>query len=395
MHFPTYLLVPQLVSALVINQRDSQNRAAYFLDDNPNGSSIVSLKINPLDGTLSDPIRTYTGGEGLQGLFMSATPGVPATPGAADPLFSQDAVLVSQDYLFTVNTGSNTVSMFFIDKNAPWSPRLINTASSVGEFPMSIAYSPKLKTTCVLNGGAKAGVACFSTDHAKGLTPLGSFLPIALGQTTPPVGPPGTTSDIVFNPSETALFVTIKGDPPSPGFIYVYPVTSSGTISSAPKISNPSELVVDFSISFLGSDSRAVITDASYGAAIVDVADDWSVTVEKKIVVAGQGASCWGAYSQRFNTVFIMDAGHSNITLVDPESGDIKGFAVQNAAGMGSFDTAQDQTYLYTLKGSPSISVSDLSGLTHGAAPKEIQSLDLSALGERATWTGMAIYPSS
>lgn len=90
-----------------------------------------------------------------------------------------------------------------------------------------------------------------------------------------------------------------------------------------------------------------------------------------------------------------MDGGHSNITLVDPATGDIKGFAVQSAAGMGSFDTALDQTYIYTLKGSPSIAVSDLSGLTQGVAPKEIQSLDLSALGERATWTGMAIYPSS
>lgn len=97
MHFLTYFLVPQLVSALAISQRDDRNRAAYFLDSNPSGASIVSLKINLQDGTLSDPIRIPTGGKGLQGLTASATPGGAPAPGGGDPFFSQDSVLVSED----------------------------------------------------------------------------------------------------------------------------------------------------------------------------------------------------------------------------------------------------------------------------------------------------------
>ncbi|KUJ20110.1 uncharacterized protein LY89DRAFT_682894 [Mollisia scopiformis] len=396
MHFLSYLLVPQIVSALAITQRDTTNRAAYFLNDDPTGSSIVSLKISVQDGTVSDPILTSTGGKGLQALTASATAGVAPAPGGGDPLFVQDAVVVSGDYLFTVNAGSNTVSMFTIDPTNPWQPKLLSTASSQGEFPVSITYSAALKTACVVNGGAIAGVSCYSVDHAKGLTPITSLLPIPLNQTTPPVGPPGTVADILFNPSSTALFVTIKGMPPTPGFIVAWPVLSSGVISSTPMISSPSELVVDFSIDFLGSDSSAVITDASYGASIVSISPTFSVSVAVKTVIPNQGASCWSAYSSRFNTIFVMDGGNPNITLLDPATGAIKGVEVQDAAGKGSFDAKVDRNFLYVLRGGASVSVLDLTGLVgKGTSGMQVQSLDLSALGSRALWTGMAIYPSS
>jgi hypothetical protein len=82
MHALTYLLIPQLVSAVAINGRGNPNRAAYFLNNDPAGASIVSLKINPNDGTLSSPVVTWTGGKGLYGLTASATGGAPAAGGA-------------------------------------------------------------------------------------------------------------------------------------------------------------------------------------------------------------------------------------------------------------------------------------------------------------------------
>jgi hypothetical protein len=56
-----------------------------------------------------------------------------------------------KQYLFTVNAGSNTLSMFFIDKADPSAPKLLNTAPTLGEFPSSVAYSPKLKTGTFLS----------------------------------------------------------------------------------------------------------------------------------------------------------------------------------------------------------------------------------------------------
>jgi hypothetical protein len=77
MHGLIFLLAPVLVSAAVISSRDD-SRAVYFLDNNPAGASIISLKIAE-DGTLSDPVRTSTGGKGL----LALTAGMNGAPAAA------------------------------------------------------------------------------------------------------------------------------------------------------------------------------------------------------------------------------------------------------------------------------------------------------------------------
>jgi hypothetical protein len=245
---------------------------------------------------------------------------------------------------------------------------------------------------CVINGGAIAGVSCYSTDHAKGLKPLGGLRPIALGQTTPPVGPPGTVSDLVFNPSSTALIAIVKGNGKDPGYIYAYPVHHDGSISTTPIISRAG--LVDFSISFLGDDHRAIITDPGYGASLVHISPGFEFTVTKEITIAGQVAACWSVYSQRFNTVYVFDVGVSDITMIDPVSGNIKGTIPGLVAGMGSVDSAMDKQYLYVLKSAPFISVIDNTGLNHGVPPKDVQTFDLTSLGSRQGFQGFAIYPS-
>jgi hypothetical protein len=45
------------------------DRVLYFLDNDPNGNSVVSVKISDSDGTLSSPVKTSTGGSGLPQLF--------------------------------------------------------------------------------------------------------------------------------------------------------------------------------------------------------------------------------------------------------------------------------------------------------------------------------------
>lgn len=55
------------------------NRVLYFLDNDPEGNSIVSAQISDRDGILSSPIKTATGGRGLPQLFA----------------VSQDSVVVS------------------------------------------------------------------------------------------------------------------------------------------------------------------------------------------------------------------------------------------------------------------------------------------------------------
>lgn len=70
-----------LAWSLAVPARNLDNRAAYFLDNDPNGNFIIALKISPDDGTLSSPVRISTGGTGLAGLVA----------------ISQDSVVVSEN----------------------------------------------------------------------------------------------------------------------------------------------------------------------------------------------------------------------------------------------------------------------------------------------------------
>jgi hypothetical protein len=86
MHFlasaPLLLAVP-LVSAAVVTIAacpKPSSKAVYFLDNNPSGAGIYALSIAE-DGTVSDPVRTSTGGVGLYGLQASTTGGAAAAAG--------------------------------------------------------------------------------------------------------------------------------------------------------------------------------------------------------------------------------------------------------------------------------------------------------------------------
>jgi hypothetical protein len=246
-----------------------------------------------------------------------------------------------------------------------------------------------------MNGGAIAGVTCFATDHAKGLTVLDkSTRPIALGQTTPPFGPTGTTSDLFFNPSCTALFATVKGDPPGLGTFYIWPVYD-GKVSETAKTQQIGDMLVIFGSAFEGSDSELLATDASYGASILYVSPSFELTETAHTVIPGQVAICWGTYSSRFNSAYIFDVGNTNITVLDPVTGAVKDKIIMDPTAKGAFDNAIDRTWLYVLGGDASIEVISLLGENHGITPTQVQKFDLNYFGSRKGWQGFAIYPSS
>jgi hypothetical protein len=93
-----YLLVTSLLSlsialtgARTINARDdTRPRAAYTLDNDASGSSVVAMAISLADGTLSNIKKTSTGGVGLLGNTATG-------PGGPDGLFGQNAIIVSED----------------------------------------------------------------------------------------------------------------------------------------------------------------------------------------------------------------------------------------------------------------------------------------------------------
>ncbi|KAM3555648.1 hypothetical protein ARSEF4850_005889 [Beauveria asiatica] len=367
----------------------SSKRALYFLDSNPANTSIISLPILQ-DGSLdkSKAVRTPTGGRGSIGRNMNGTVSV-------DPLFSQGSVVVSGKYLFTVNPGSNTLARFEIPDTDPASLKLLGEpVHTGGEFPNSVAISDKNNIACVANTGRKAGVQCFKTLDQH-LEPFGDYMPLPVNQTSPPIGVPNTVSNVVFNPSQTALFVTVKGNGESGltgrGHIYAYKVLN-GQINSQPVISRPPGLMLDFSLSFF-SDSAAVVTDPAYGASYISIARDLSVTVSNQITIPDQGATCWSVFAPEFDTVYLSDGASPNITALDPVSGKTKFVIPGDSQSTGSFDSAVDRSSLYVLQGSAAVSVFDLRGSKSGdRTPRLFQYLDLTSLGVRSGWIGMGIY---
>lgn len=98
---------------------------------------------------------------------------------------------------------------------------------------MAIAANPKNHNhICVANGGKINGVACYVMSKT-GLQPMNNTVrSLGLNQTTPPAGPAGTVSDILFTEDGKTLLVSVKGAPPTPGFVAQFAVGKGGALSS-------------------------------------------------------------------------------------------------------------------------------------------------------------------
>jgi len=74
--YQLYLLATAVAAHVI--QRTGAPKAVYFLDNNPAGSSVVSLEVDG-EGMLSRPVKTSTGGVGM---YSVSAPGTPALQGA-------------------------------------------------------------------------------------------------------------------------------------------------------------------------------------------------------------------------------------------------------------------------------------------------------------------------
>jgi hypothetical protein len=227
--------------------------------------------------------------------------------------------------------------------------------------------------------------------------------------TMPPAGPLILGMDITFNPSSTALFVTIRSNGGQPGLIYAWAV-ARGQVGLEPVVSSLPGIVFPFSLNFLSSDSRLLITNPhfnSQGAAILDISPSLEASEAKNITVPGQIASCWVAYAPVFGSAFLIDAARNIITTLNLKTDNAtQQFEFPTPVG-GAFDTKVDRNWLYTLTdpfsistgsltASPQIVVFNISPITFGGIPQQVQSFDIfNAIGTIPDLMGLALYPST
>jgi hypothetical protein len=321
--------------------------------------------------------------------------------------------------IFAVNAGSNTLSMLSISAADPTKLSLVGKPVRVpGEFTTTVAASAKHNIVCVGTTGAIAGIAC-SRFSPCGLGPMDALRPFDLGQTTPPVGPTNTVSQVFFSADESMLFATVKGDPANnnTGFFSAFPVqrannasarnrpaSSSSSISRVEQRSSPNNTAVLFGsqpIPGPGSPnqkSHAVFaTDASFGAAIlsVDPATGYASTVATG-KIAGQKATCWATISPATGTAFVTDVAVNRLVEVDVRDARVLSELDLAAAGSpdpGLIDLRAAGDFIYAL--SPGNGTTDAAvtvvSVGGGSAAKMVQRLGLGSMAVGRNAMGMAV----
>lgn len=309
---------------------------------------------------------------------------------------------MSGNRLFTVNPGSNTASLFEIKPQDPTHLSLVGSpASTGGDFPVSIAFSDELQVACVLNSGQPAGVQCYEVDDS-GLHISGTFMPLTdLHQTSPPNGFQNTASDIVFNPSSTALFVLVKSlDGKTPGYFVAFPV-ADGQVQPVAHVSRPPNFIYQWSISFI-NDTHAAVADPAIGAALVEVTyPSLELKFLEKAPIKGSLAICWSQYSELYESLYFFDGFQTVVPVIDSRQGSLKynltapepGNAQTNEQ-KGLYDAVVAESYIYVLGGTQAVHVFSLGNNEHGEKPSLIQTQDLSAVGLRRNWQGIAAWPN-
>lgn len=348
--------------------------AAYFITNLPTGNQLIAAEIGA-NGKLTLRKAVGTGGLGAHGI---------TDPFGPDALFTQGAIQasVTGNIVATVNPGSHTISLFRVNASDPADVKMIGKpVKSGGEFPVSLAINKLGDTVCSLNGGAINGVSCFKVDPVKGLVAIPDTLRLLnLKQTTPATGPAGTASHVVFSEDNKRLIVSVKGVPPTPGYLAVWEVACDGSLSKNFQTITPAKGgLLPFSLTVIPGRNAVLATDPGIGFDIFDLASKGMKS--SAVAIDGQGATCWSSYSPMTKNFFLTDLATSTVTEVSVDS-ELKGQVVKQypqGEGSGTIDndivTIGKKDFMYVL--SANATSIDVLSLDAPGKARNIQRLDI------------------
>jgi hypothetical protein len=240
---------------------------------------------------------------------------------------------------------------------------------------------------CAVNGGKVNGVGCFKVNPQQGLTPIqGSIRSLNVNQTTPPEGPAGTVSNLVFSEDDKQVMAVVKGSATAPGVIAVWDVAQDGSLSEKFKplsTTNPGSIF--FTLTALPGKSASLVADASVGFQVVD----FKTSKFEAFKVEGSKAVCWSSLSTQTGNLYLTDIGTSLVTEVNIDD-KLKGTVVKQYP-LGTNSSTIDNSiasiagtdFLYVLSaGASAVDVLSLKGGA-GAAAK-VQTLDIAGPAKRS-----------
>jgi 6-phosphogluconolactonase (cycloisomerase 2 family) len=360
-----------------------QTGAVYFITNEPSGNNVISATIGG-DGQLTMANTFAASGNGAHGVTES--------PEGPDAMFSQGSIVVNPtaNLLATANAGSHTVSLFSIDPNTPSDLKSVGPPmSSGGEFPMSVAFTSDGTALCALNAGAMDGVQCFTVNATTGLTVMPNtrrFL--GMNQTTPPSGPLGTASQVIFSQDDSTLYAAVKGNPKAnvTGYIAAWNMTAEGLSEEFVRVELPQDAVAPFSLTPIPNTNAFFSADAGVGADVFDFSMGAEMAaaspMTRSLAIPNQGATCWSAYSPQTGSYYVSDLITSTITEIALNGTNmtpsiLNSYPIQ--AGVATLDlevaSLGSQDYLYILM--PNTSAVNVLRLDQAGNATQLQQMDI------------------
>lgn len=232
---------------------------------------------------------------GLRKLFARDTSG----QGTGAYLGSQSAIALSTDrqHLYTVNAGSNSVSLFEIGKH---DLKLTSTVPSGGTTPVSVAEHDGL--VYVLNRGAQGGLAGFREQDGMLMPIPGAFMPLAAATTNP--------AQVGFSPDGDFLVVTQRGT----STILSIPVLPDGTLGKA--VESPSSGAVPFGFAFDKREHLLVAEAAGSALSSYSLDDDMGGMLNpiSPSVADMQKSACWVAVTPNGHFAYVANTAANTIS---------------------------------------------------------------------------------
>ena len=291
--------------------------------------------------------------------------------------------------------------MLAIDPVDPSKLTLVGKPAAVpGEFTNTVAASAKHKLVCVGATGAVAGISCAPFDGRSGIGKMDALRAFDIKQSTPPVGPTNTLSQVFWSNDESTLFATIKGDPAknNTGFLAAFAVDCNGraaAVSARGVQSSPRGTAVLFGSLPIPKTSNIFATDASFGGAVLSVDGTGHASLGAAQPIDGQKATCWVTISRASNSAFVSDVATPRLVEMSLDNASIIGQVDLASTGAnGMIDLKASADLLYALApGSANTSTQVLVMNVKGGSKqaKLVQQFDAGALGAGAISQGMAV----
>ncbi len=320
--------------------------AVFVQNDRLAGNQIIAYSRSD-EGTLQQVGVYGTGGDGGQ-----------LTGSVVDHTASQGSLTYdrSQNLLFAVNAGSNTLSVFSVygDRLA-----LRQVISSAGSFPVSVTvHDGQVYVLNALDGGSIQGYAEFF-GHLFPIPASHRELNLATGLTGEETQFVRTPGQIAFSPDGTKLIITTKAAGQS---VEVFGVSPFGRLSRTPVIT-PEEGTVPFAVTFDRS-GNLLVAEAAGALASFQITEAGALS-QLDSVATEQKATCWiVAAAGRFYT---SNAGSATLTGFESNLGGRVLTKLGNTAtDPGTVDAAAVGRYLY-VQGGKEGSVDEFAVQTDGS----------------------------